>query len=88
MNGVEKNKKDRAISYLMQNNIVFLWLFGMYGFEIQERILAMFRRRIVISKMRVMPAEAGIQRLKSLDPGQKQAGMTTSGRSRISLQAV
>jgi len=24
----------------------------------------------------VMPAEAGIQRLKSLDPGQKHAGMT------------
>ena len=23
-----------------------------------------------------MPAEAGIQRLKSLDPGQKHAGMT------------
>ena len=25
----------------------------------------------------VMPAAAGIQRLKSLDPGQKHAGMTT-----------
>jgi hypothetical protein len=26
--------------------------------------------------MFVVPAEAGIQRLKSLDPGQKHAGMT------------
>ena len=26
--------------------------------------------------MSVMPAKAGIQRLKSLDPGQKHAGMT------------
>jgi hypothetical protein len=26
--------------------------------------------------MIVLPAEAGIQRLKSLDPGQKHAGMT------------
>ena len=27
-------------------------------------------------EMFVVPAEAGIQRLKSLDPGQKHAGMT------------
>ena len=32
--------------------------------------------RIVIRRMLVVPAEAGIQRLKSLDPGQKHAGMT------------
>ena len=32
--------------------------------------------RTVVRKIHVMPAEAGIQRLKSLDPGQNHAGMT------------
>jgi len=35
-----------------------------------------------IYKMVVLPAEAGIQRLKSLDPGQKHAGMTIKWDSR------
>ena len=30
----------------------------------------------MIDRMHVVPAEAGIQRLKSLSPGQKHAGMT------------
>jgi len=34
------------------------------------------RKRTVVRKIYVMPAEAGIQRLKSLDPGQNRAGMT------------
>jgi len=37
----------------------------------------MHGRRAVIGRMLVVPAEAGIQRLKSLDPGQKHAGMTS-----------
>jgi hypothetical protein len=32
--------------------------------------------RVEVHKMFVMPAEAGIQRLKSLDPGLKPAEMT------------
>jgi len=36
----------------------------------------MLGRGTVIGRMLVMPAEAGIQCLKSLDPGQKHAGMT------------
>jgi hypothetical protein len=50
----------------------------MHGFGIQQRLHAMLGRRTVIGKTQVVPAEAGIQRLKSLDPGQKHAGMTTS----------
>jgi len=33
-------------------------------------------RHNVLVRMHVVPAEAGIQRLKSLDPGLKHAGMT------------
>ena len=36
----------------------------------------MHGRRSVLVRMHVVPAEAGIQRLKSLDPGLKHAGMT------------
>jgi hypothetical protein len=32
-----------------------------------------------VRKNQVMPAQAGIQRLQPLDPGQKHAGMTVSG---------
>jgi hypothetical protein len=36
----------------------------------------MIKRGTAIGKMLVAPAEAGIQRLESLEPGQKHAGMT------------
>ena len=43
---------------------------------IEACIYLMPGARTVICRMVVLPAEAGIQRLKSLDPGQKHAGMT------------
>jgi len=47
-----------------------------HGPGIQESIYVMLGRGTVIGRMLVVPAEAGIQCLKSLDPGQKNAGMT------------
>ena len=47
-----------------------------YELGIEACICRMPGARTVIYRMVVVPAEAGIQRLKSLDPGQKHAGMT------------
>ena len=48
-----------------------------HGLGIQESNYVMINRGTAIGKMLVVPAEADIQRLKSLDPGQKHARMTT-----------
>ena len=47
-----------------------------YGLGIEACIYLMPGTRTITRRMLVVPAEAGIQRLKSLDPGQKHAGMT------------
>jgi hypothetical protein len=42
--------------------------------------MSLLRKRTAVRNKFVVPAEAGIQRLKSLDSSQKHAGMTVSER--------
>ena len=48
-----------------------------YGLGIEACIYLVPDARTVICRIFVVPAEAGIERLKSLDHGLKHAGMTT-----------